>query len=214
MAEQKEIYWSKFAADFDKRNEYVVGAEIIGIIIEKLKQQSKLGRLLELGCGNGSYTGAVARGADNVIATDFSDEMLEAAESSLKSNRKTQLEKADCLNLHYEKESFDSVFMANLIHIISDPGKTLQEASRILKPDGILLILDFTGDGMKFFNKIGMIIRYLKTYGKPPKSGTNFGLKKLTAFIEKNDFHIKETVLLGNKTKAIFIRAGKNLIKM
>ncbi|MCD4812356.1 class I SAM-dependent methyltransferase [bacterium] len=206
---QKETYWSKFAEDFDKRNEYVVGAETIGIVKEKLQRQKNLGSLLELGCGNGMYTQAIATGADNIIATDFSGEMLGAVKNALKGNPEIELEKADCLNLHYEDESFDSVFMANLIHVISDPGRALQEARRVLKPGGILLLLDFTGDGMRFFSKIGMIVRYLKTYGKPPKSATNFGLGNLTAFIEKYNFQIEEAVLLGDKTKAVFTRAGK-----
>lgn len=209
IPEQKEIYWSRFAADFNERNKYVVGQKTIDIIQDKLKQQKNPGRLLELGCGNGEYTEAVSMGAENVIATDFSDEMIETAKNILKANTKIKVEKADCLNAHYGDKSFESVFMANLIHVISDPEKLLQESRRILKPDGRLMVMSFTGDGMSFFNMLGMIIRYLKTYGKPPKSGTNFGLKKLTAFIEKNSFQIEEAVLLGEKTKAVFIRARK-----
>lgn len=121
MSEQKETYWSRFAGDFDERNKYVVGEKTIGMVKAKLQRQKNLGSLLELGCGNGMYTQDIATSADKITATEFSEEMLAAAKKALKGNPKIKLEKADCLNLPYKNESFDSVFMANLIHIISDP---------------------------------------------------------------------------------------------
>lgn len=58
--------------------------------------------------------------------------------------------------------------MANLLYI-PEQEKAIAESKRVLKTNGQIIILSFTLPGISLFNKLVMLCRYVKTYGKPPK---------------------------------------------
>lgn len=204
---KKETYWSKFADDFEERNNYVVGKESMAEILRIVSAQKVLGKTLELGCGNGTYSKILMHEATHLTATDFSDEMVAATQKRMENIENITIEKADCFHLAYPDSVFDTVFMANLLHIIPEPEKAGTESRRVLKKGGRLVVISFTTEGMIFSNKLGMIYRYLKTYGKPPSTAQKLTVKKAWDIIEGSGFKIEEATLIGNKVKAIFIRA-------
>ncbi len=202
--------WSAFAEEFEQLQEYVVGKESLAICKEKIASLPLLGELVEFGCGNGTYTELVAKLATHVTATDIAEDMLNMARAKLEHYEHVQFEQRDCYDSKFPGSAFDTVLMANLIHVVHDPAKALQEAHRILKDHGRLVLLSFTADGMKFFDMLRLIYRYWKTFGAPPKKGTPFKLSSLTEFVNKHDFSVQEASLIGHKTKAIFLVAQKN----
>ena len=62
--------------------------------------------------------------------TDFSDEMTEIARTRLEGFQNITVEKANCINTSFPSGRFDTVFMANLIHIIENPQEALKESWR------------------------------------------------------------------------------------
>ena len=206
---EKEIYWSRFAKDFDDKQNYVTGKYVNELVKTKLKSQKSLGKVLEFACGNGAYTKSIIDQSSSIIATDYSEEMIEVSKNIFKNNDKVKIEQANCHNSHYEDEIFDTILMANLIHVIDNPKNVLKECNRLLKPDGILLMTCFTIDGMNIFNKVALFYRYLKTFGSLPKARTPFKLKDLSELVENNNFNVEEAILLGEITKAIFLKAVK-----
>ncbi|PIF05669.1 MAG: methyltransferase type 11 [Draconibacterium sp.] len=206
---QKERYWSRFANDFEERNYYVIGKADVELILKKVALLRNMKNMLELGCGNGTYSKILAKNADALLATDLSDEMVKASKNRLKDFSNIRVEKADCFNLPYSQNSFDTVFMANLIHIIPRPEDAIRECARVLKKGGHLIIISYTLKGMKFRHKIGLIYRYLKTYGKPPKGGKNFKLEDATSLLKTYKFNVIEAELIGKKSKALFIKCKK-----
>jgi ubiquinone/menaquinone biosynthesis C-methylase UbiE len=160
---------------------------------------------LELGCGNGTYSKILSEEANQLTATDFSDEMVEDTTNRLVNFDNITIEKADCFNLHYEDSSFDTIFMANLLHIIPDPDKAIAECKRLLREDGRLIIVSFTAEGMTFINKLLMIIRYLKTYGRPSPFAQNLTISTTEEILVKNGFQPTQSKLLGKNMKAIFV---------
>lgn len=207
---EKETYWSRFAKDFEERNNYVVGKGDMDIIEKVLAEEKRLKNVLELACGNGTYSKILANNSTKLVATDFSQEMVAETKQRLKDIKKIEVKKANAQKLSFKKETFDTVFAANLLHIIENPQKVVQEAARVLKPKGKFMVVDLTIDGMSFVNKLGMIFRYLKTYGKPSASGTNFSLAEIIAMLEKENMKIEKSVLIGEKSKATFV-VGKKM---
>ena len=205
----QEKFWSRFAEDFEEKSEYVVGQDIIDAIRSKLLRLKKLGRVLELACGAGTYTKALSKGASSVIASDLSDEMLSVATRNLADCHSVTTEKINCLDIPYKNESFDTVFMANLIHVISDPMRVLQESQRLIVPGGRLVIVSITSERMTLPEKLSLIYRYLRAWGKPPKEGTSFTVSDLSRRIETLGFTIDEAILLGDRMRALFISAVK-----
>ena len=202
---QEERYWSRFAHDFEERNTYVVGKSDMEIILNTLSREKELGATLELACGNGTYSRVLAKEATQLVATDYSENMINAAKNRLNAFKNVTLEKANCFDLKYSNHSFDTVFMANLLHIIPEPEKAVAESRRVLKPGGKIIIIELGMEGMALFNKMGMIYRYLKTYGKPPAKGTTLTTDIIQTLLVQNDFTIKTLELIGDKSKAAYV---------
>ena len=202
--------WSAFASDFEERSAYVVGKadlDITGIELEKLKD---FGNVLELGCGTGVYTYSLAAGAETVLATDISKEMVETASARYIGENKIKVEQADCFRLLYPSAAFDTVFMANLLHVVPNPEEVITEAARVLKSGGRIIVSSLTTSGMNFFDKMCMGFRYLKTWGKPPKGGTVLTVNRVAGMLENNGFSINDGRLIGERSKSVFVTAVKN----
>lgn len=204
---EKEQYWSRFAEDFEKRNNYVVGSHDMSILLQKTEQLQNLKKTLELGCGNGTYSKILAKNATSLTATDFSDEMVTAAKKRLKRYENVKVEKADCFHLPYPDCSFDTIFMANLLHIIPEPEKAVAECKRALKKNGQLLIVSLTSEGMTVLNKVFMIYRYLRTYGKPSPFARSLTVRGTQEMLHRHGFETEESCLLGNRMKAVFVKS-------
>jgi ubiquinone/menaquinone biosynthesis C-methylase UbiE len=207
---KKEEYWSKFANTFNEDQAYIVGEPVQQAILERLSGESDLGELLELGCGAGFYTKVLAANASHVTATDLSDEMLVVARKQLKDCQNVVVEKADCEATAFADGKFGSVFMANLVHVIENPSIALQESYRILKDGGLLLIVNYTGYGMKWFEMMKMGIRFFRKWGKPSAySKGKLSPDELCSLVENAGFKVGEVQLMGDKIKALYLRGRK-----
>ncbi len=205
-----EKSWSNIADNFDEIQEYVTGREIDAQIKAELSTLKNLGNVLEVACGNGNYTRALAQNSSSLLASDISEDMLRRAKEKLKDLDLISFAKLDCYHTGLESHTYDTVFMGNIIHVVHEPKKALKEASRVLKPNGKLVIISFTADGLSFLSKLTLAYRYVKDMGKPPAKATKFGLNSLKEFVLANGFCIEKAKLLGNKkSKAIFIVARK-----
>jgi ubiquinone/menaquinone biosynthesis C-methylase UbiE len=207
---KKEKYWSKFAYGYDEGVEYIVGIPIQQAILNILSKERNLGEVIEFGCGTGYFTKAIAKNAKHVIATDLSDEMLEEAKGKLKEYQNVTIEKADCESTSFPSKRFDTVFMVNVIHFIQNPHKCLQESNRILKDGGLLLLADYTGYGMKWFEKMKLGFRFFKICGIPPRHAqTNLSSDEFSSLVEGAGFKVEKNQLIGEKIKALYLRGRK-----
>ena len=206
---KKEEYWSKFAKNFDENQKHVVGEVILQTIIDRLSEESDLGTLIEFGCGAGFFTKVLAKNARRVIATDLSDEMLAVARNQLKDCQNVVVEKSDCEKTHFPDGKFDSVVMANLIHVIEHPLIALQESYRVLKDGGVLLVVSYTTYDVNWFERLKMGIRFLRTWGKPPRSLRKLSPNELYSIVESAGFKVEEVQLIGDKIKALYLKGRK-----
>jgi ubiquinone/menaquinone biosynthesis C-methylase UbiE len=71
--------------------------------------------------------------------------MLIVARANLEAQglRQAQIRQGDIYALPFPSNSADFVTIHQVLHYLDDPGRALIEASRILKPGGRLLIVDF-----------------------------------------------------------------------
>ena len=93
------------------------------MVKENVMGLSDLGEVLELGCGAGYFTEAIALNAGHVFATDLSDELLARAEKRIQNRDMITIQKENCVSTSFASEKFDTVFMANLIHVIQKPSE-------------------------------------------------------------------------------------------
>jgi SAM-dependent methyltransferase len=82
------------------------------------------GRILDVGCGNGVFTGRLARDGGEVIGLDFSPHLL--AESDHR-----PLTCGDVAALPFADGTFDVVFEANVLHHVGDRLAVVREMARV-----------------------------------------------------------------------------------
>jgi ABC-2 type transport system ATP-binding protein len=207
-----EGYWSRFARSYDRSGEYVVGRPVLQAIEKTLLQEQGLGRVVEFGCGTGFWTKAIAGHAQHVVATDLSEEMLEVAQEQLVGFDNVWIQKADCARAPYARGGFDCVLMANLLHVIDRPSRCLQEAYRILRGGGLLLAVDLTSFGMKRSRRVGLGLRYLRTWGLPPRRGRDsMSPAELASLVEGARFTAEDVRLIEAGSNAVYLRGRKGL---
>jgi ubiquinone/menaquinone biosynthesis C-methylase UbiE len=207
---ETEQYWSRFPDTYDKKMEYVVGQELLAEIIQELNRLPELGELVEFGCGTGSYTETIVPKTKSMFATDLSDSLLAVARTRIGDHPKVTIQKENCMATSFPSEALDSVFMANLIHVIESPSTLLQECYRILRKNGTLVIVTFTDHGMKLWDKIKMGLRFLKSWGKPPSHTHSFSPEDLASMLKDAGFTIKKSKVIGKETKALYIIGQKD----
>lgn len=201
--------WSAVAEDFDKRQEYVIGDKTETVIEDHLASLSNLGKTIEFGCGNGKYTKYILAETDYMTATDVSPDMLEVVKNKFKGTNKVTFELADCYAANYERSSYDTVFMANLIHVVLEPARALKEAERLLRKGGRLILVSFTSDGMSPENLAGLKARYQEVFGAFPENKVPMCLQDLTKLVRACRFKIEHASLIGAGTKAMFVVASR-----
>ncbi len=205
-----EEYWSRFPDTYDKKMEYVVGKELRDVIIKELNRLPELGELVELGCGTGIFTETIVLKTKSMFATDLSDNLLGVARTRIGNHPKVTIQKENCMATSFPSETLDSVFMANLIHVVESPNALLRECYRILRKSGTLVIVTFTNHGMRLWEKIKMGLRFVRSWGKPPAHTHSFSPENLASMIKDAGFIIKTSKVIGNKTKALYIIGQKD----
>ena len=136
--------YSHLAKQYDSRWSFYVNATI-GETLNRLEiNQGE--RILDLGCGTGVLIQRLLQVSPEieVFGIDSCAEMLEIAKQKLPESVDLKVGIAD--NLPFPSNSFDVVVSTSAFHYFRDPSQALQEAKRVLKPNGRLVITDWCYD--------------------------------------------------------------------
>jgi len=105
------------------------------------------GRILDDGCGFGRTAVNLAASfpESQVYGIDLSDILLDLARQSASAEHladRVTFTKADVLAIPFEDRYFDAVLNVNMLHLVNDPVKMLNEIQRVTKPGGAIFIAD------------------------------------------------------------------------
>lgn len=107
-------------------------------------------KLLDIATGTADVAIMMAEripSAKEIIGSDISVEMLNIGKKKVdkkKLSTKIRLEEGDSENLPYKDNTFDAVTVAFGVRNFATPLKGLKEINRVLKPGGILSVLEFS----------------------------------------------------------------------
>src|SRR6476620_226604 len=92
------------------------------------------GRVLDVACGPGIVTAALASRAREVVALDLTPEMLAKAEDRCRKAGRTNVvfEEGSATSLPFADRSFDAVVTRLSLHHFREPGRALEEMLRVL----------------------------------------------------------------------------------
>lgn len=142
--DRNPAYWQRHARRYD-RGLAVLNrrfGQVAALVAEEARGRD---HVLELAAGTGLLTVALAPAVGHLLATDRSPEMLAFLRRRLceAGHDRVEVQVADATATGLPGASFDVVVMANLLHLLPDPGLALEEARRVLKPGGRLLAPTF-----------------------------------------------------------------------
>ena len=134
------------------RRLHVPEYEIEKILLAQLSQ-SKIIDLLDIGTGTGRMLELFAPYVSRAIGIDVSREMLTVARINLERAglRHCQVRRGDMSKLPLPSASFDVVIMHQVLHYAQEPEEVVNEAARMLRYKGRLLIVDFAPHVLEYF---------------------------------------------------------------
>lgn len=142
-----------------------------------LYRQHKICTVVDLGCGVGRDTYALARDVPFIVGVDAALSGLSIARQTGWTNQRTvPFVQADARRLPFRQSSVDGVYCYGLLHefasetAANDVARVMENIAWILKPAGILILTMLAGEPeaglphVRLFNEI-MVGELIKDYG-------------------------------------------------
>lgn len=148
-------------------------------------------QVIDLGTGTGRILSLLAPRAQHAEGLDLSHQMLTVARSNLLKSGlgNAQVRQGDASASPFETASADLVVIHQVLHFIVRPSLVIEEADRILKPGGRLVIIDFAPHTLEFLRtdhghrRLGVADDALAEWGK----GTGLTLQPVRHFEPPNE---------------------------
>ncbi len=148
-------FWDEAAATFDDQPDHGlrdphVRAAWTGLLANWLPAGTSA--VLDVGCGTGSLSVAMARLRYQVTGIDLSPAMIALAEEkAYAAGQQIAFQVMDAAALRFPAETFDALVCRHLLWTLPNPPQVLQRWAKLLKPQGRLILIEgywSTGAGL------------------------------------------------------------------
>lgn len=181
-----------FAHKYTEEGQGKLGAQLLdGYFrsVENLVSESGIAardkiRAIEIGCGEGFSTQRLVELLPSHVemqASEFVDALVPKAQ---KRNPGIKVIQESIYETTHPDNSFDLIFLLEVLEHLDYPDKALAELARILKPDGFL-VLGVPREPL--WRALNMARgKYLKDWGNTPGHLNHWSSRQLVKFIEEN----------------------------
>ena len=151
-ADLASAYFRENAAQWHRiRSLYIDESEVEAALVEIIAAADPRD-LLDIGTGTGRMLEILAPRTERALGIDQSREMLAVARVNLEraglENGLVRL--GDMYQLALPDASFDAVVIHQVLHYADRPAAVIAEAARVLRPSGILVLVDFARHTLEF----------------------------------------------------------------
>ena len=139
--------FQKKGADWDEMRALELPAQAVEAALSALIPDAPNLRLLDIGTGTGRVLELLAPRIRQGLGIDASKAMLALARSRLADpdHAHCQVRLGDMYRLPLPDGSFDVAVLQMILHYAEDPAGALEEATRVLAPNGRLIVIDLAG---------------------------------------------------------------------
>ena len=134
----------RHGADWDENRALGLPAAAIEAAVLDLLPP-RIGAFLDIGTGTGRLLELVAPRTERAFGVDASRDMLALARARFAEHGvadRCAVRQADMYRLPLPDGAFDVVALQMVLHYADDPAAALAEAARVLRPDGLLVVVD------------------------------------------------------------------------
>ena len=192
MPRKEEAVWDRFARIYDRFMRSDMDA--YQIIIDKMKEIIEPDeRVLEIATGTGLIAFGLSGHIKRMDAVDFSPGMIETAKRKAMDAGVTNV-RFDVQNAYaiaFPDSTFDTVIIANTLHIMTEAEKALGEIRKVLKPAGKLIAPTFVHAGSK---KAAFLSRIMSFTGF--RAYHRWTEQSYHTFLEENGFTVVDSLVL------------------
>ena len=145
-------YFGENAASWDQIRSLHVADDAVEAALLKLVGNRPFQSMLDLGTGTGRLLEIFAPLYRRGVGIDMSREMLAVARANLDRAgiAPSQVRQGDIFAPPVERDAFDLVTIHQVLHYLDEPALAIREASRLLRPSGRLVIVDFAPHALEF----------------------------------------------------------------
>ena len=134
------MIWDKFAGIYDI-SETLYNKEVYTNLGKRVAQEIDEGDLvLECACGTGAISKYIAPKCRLLVATDLSKGMMVEAQKNCDNLTNIKFRYADIMHINCRDERFDKAVAGNVIHLLDEPYKAINELLRVCKTGGKVII--------------------------------------------------------------------------
>jgi ArsR family transcriptional regulator len=154
-ADLASTYFRDNAARWDRiRSLHIDEREVEAALVEIIAGADPRD-LLDIGTGTGRMLEVLAPRVERALGIDQSREMLSVARVNLEraglDNGAVRL--GDMYRLALPDASFDAVVIHQVLHYADRPAAAIAEAARVLRPNGILVLVDFAPHALEYLRE-------------------------------------------------------------
>ncbi len=147
-----QAYFEEHASEWDRIRALHVAEDEVEAAVLAAAGDDRVELLVDLGTGTGKILHLFSDRYQRGVGFDVNQSMLAYARAKLESAGVEQAEVrfGDLYNVALDDATADIVVMHQLLHFLADPAGAIDEAARLLKPGGRLIIVDFAPHELEF----------------------------------------------------------------
>jgi ubiquinone/menaquinone biosynthesis C-methylase UbiE len=205
-------FWDKFANIYDSFINVIFSTTYKSILDNLNSDLNATHNVLDIGTGTGIIPFSICMKVSSVIATDISPEMIRNANQKQKklNIQNIDFQVQDSYNITFPDKTFDIVIASNLLHILYEPDKPINEVKRVMKDNGIFIAPTLCVGENRKSRIIAGIVGTLSGFRVVNK----WSINEFKTMLIKNGFIIKKTVIVDGRFPLVYIVLEKNQINI
>ena len=141
------VFWDMIAGVYDLFEKLYNGRCYDGTGARVAQEINENDIVLECACGTGSISKPVAKKCKELLATDMSTNMMKRAQKNCRECTNITFRKIDIMSIGFEDSTFDKVIAGNVIHLLDEPYRAVDELLRVCKSGGKVIIPTYINVG-------------------------------------------------------------------